>query len=208
MPVNLAELYSPQMDAVSTRKRPINLPLSTVIHAQLPAHREEGRVKAATDQYKKELEQDQTQFEAGLKLEKDISLADLAQRETEHKETLKAMAEDSAKKIDQAEKEMDIAEAQAEKAEGVQAIGLGMGGAYMAYKMSGAVAAAKMGKVSGSAAGASLGFGTGYGVRRVTGSKTKGAVAGGAVGAAAGYYFGGPVAAAFGAVAGILGGLL
>ena len=183
--MNLSDVYG-QMGAVSYARKPKRAPLAEQIHAELPAKKVEGRAIEEKKQFETEQAQDKELFEKGLKQTEEQSLASLTQEKKIHEENLAEVSRQHEATMEQKRKEMAIAEEQAEKTEGIQAIGMGVSGGKLLsewakdYKGTG-------GEYAGYAAPLVVGFGVGYGVAKYTGSRTKGMAAGVGAAAAADY---------------------
>lgn len=172
--VALAEIVTPQSQAVSRRKTG-RAPLAEIIHAELPAKRSEGLLEHETAQLEEELEATKERHTETLAQAKDLALADLAQAEEQHAENLDEMRTEAAEEKAMREGELAVAKEQAQRAEGVQAIGMGATAAYSLLKLGG--------EWGSYGAGPAFGFGLGYGYKQL---KDADDVEAGAVGAAGG----------------------
>jgi hypothetical protein len=205
--MNLAEVATGQMAAVGQRRIPKKLPLAEQIHAELPAKREEGRIEEEKKQWEAGQAQERELTEKDIGQRESQTLAELAQEQEQHEENLAELARQHTETMAQRTRELDIQEREAEKAEGVQAIGLGLSGAKMLSEW----AKSSGGEYAGYAAPMVAGFGVGYGVTKLTGKKLYGAAAGAGAGALASVAQTGTMNAismTLSSIAGFLGGLI
>jgi len=205
--MNLADVYG-QQGAVSYARKPKKAPLAEQVHAELPAKKVEGRAIEEKKQFEEELGQDKELFEKQLKQTETLDLANLAQEKEQHAESLNEMTRQHAATMTQKRTEMEAGAREAEKAEGVQAIGMGVSGAKLLSEWA-KDAKGVGGEYGGYAAPMVAGFGVGYGVSKLTGKKKYGMAAGAGAGAAASYLQSGMdvTSMTLSSIAGFLGGM-
>lgn len=123
--LSLSALNPGQFGAV-TGKRPRKLPIKEVILAELPAEKAKGEVEARMDLYNKEMEQAEQQHKESIASAEKISLRDLEQRREQNQSMLAQMERESQAAQRQKKEEMRLASEQAEKAQKIQKIGMGV----------------------------------------------------------------------------------